>query len=260
MKQHALSAAFPSMPDHDFDALVDDIKKHGLREPVIVFDGMVLDGWHRYRACEAAGKKCVTQKFEGGDPIAFVLSRNLHRRHLTGSQRAAAIVEAMEWRAPGGKPEPGSGCSESEMARAADVSDRTIRHAKVAHEAGLGEAVKEGKVSAKAAAEVAGLPQPDRKRAVRAIESGKPIQKPEAEDSPLEKARCEIEELKEALSEAREDLERLSAIESGEQGDLIKRLQAELRAVKSKRDDVMRENVELRNQIKILQRQGKRAA
>lgn len=274
LQQHALSALCPPMPDEDFASLVEDIKKNGQKEAVILLDGKVLDGWHRYRACLKVGVKCVTAKHDGSNALDFVLSRNLHRRHLTGSQRASLIVAANEWRERGRKPEPGSGSGKSEpgsgfpdlsltteqMAEAADVSTRTIEQAKVADRIGLGDAVLEGKVSVKAAAEVAKLPPKKREKAVAAIKAGKSIATPNAEPTALEKARCEIEELREALATAKDDIERLSAIEAGEQGDLIKRLQAELRAVKAKRDDVMRENNQLRAQIKILERQARKAA
>jgi hypothetical protein len=86
--------------------------------------------------------------------VAFVKSRNLHRRHMTGSQRALVVVACSEWVANGSRatPEPGSGVSEKQMA--ADVSERMIRLAKVvAAEASpeVVEAVKAGEMSLKAA-------------------------------------------------------------------------------------------------------------
>lgn len=277
MKQHPLSAAFPSLPEEDFAALVADIKAHGQREAVIVFEGMILDGWNRYRACEQARVKCVTVKHDGSDPVAFVLSRNLHRRHLTASQRAAAVVLATDWRQrgrpekpePGAdpkKPEPGSGfSSEAEMAAAADVTDRTIRQVKTAQRAGLGEAVRDGKLSAKQAAEVAKLPPKKRERAVAAIERGeKPIVKKPSSDpraaGPEEALKARVAELEDKLAEAADEIERLSAVEQGEEAALIQRLQSELRTVKAKRDESMRECVELKRQVKMLERQVKRAA
>ena len=55
MKQHPLSAAFPAMDAEEFSELVEDVRKNGLRTPILIMDGMVLDGWHRYTACRAAG-------------------------------------------------------------------------------------------------------------------------------------------------------------------------------------------------------------
>jgi hypothetical protein len=65
--------------------------------------------------------------------VAFVKSRNLRLRRMTASQQALAVVACSEWVANGSRstPEPGSGVSEKQMAAEADVSDRTIRLAKV---------------------------------------------------------------------------------------------------------------------------------
>lgn len=275
MKQHPLSAAFPSMPDSEMDSLVEDIKKHGLREPVIVFDGMVLDGWHRYRACEAAGKKCVTQKFEGGDPVAFVLSRNLHRRHLTGSQRASAVVSATNWRPLGDQSRsvPGTDRTTAEMAKEAEVSASTIEHAKAAHQAGLGDAVREGVVSAKAAAEVAKLSPKKREKAVEAIERGEKPQgtKPEKKkdfEALYTKAVEERDEAREGLVEitqtARELEDRLSALEckdpDEQQKEILRlkqhaaKLEAEISRLTRARNDCQTKCNELIRQVKSLER------
>jgi uncharacterized coiled-coil protein SlyX len=277
--QHPLSAAFPSMPEDEFDALVQDLKENGQREAVILFEGKVLDGWHRYRACDVARVKCVTQQHDGSNPVAFVLSRNLRRRHLTASQRAAAVVAAQGWNArganqhgasaPGAQPRGSAPGAQpptvAELAEMAEVSPRTIEQVKTAQRAGLGEAVRDGTVSAKQAADVAKLPPKKRERAVAAIERGeKPdVKKPSSDPraaGPEEALKARVAELEEKLAEAADEIERLSAVEQGEEAALIQRLQSELRTVKAKRDDVMRENVELRKQVKILERQVKRAA
>jgi len=107
----------------------------------------------RYLACRACGRVPITVDLKAGiDPIAFVKSRNLHRRHLTGSQRAAAEVRCGEWATAGNQPNMEPGSTLAGMAKAADVSIKTIQHAKAAHSAGLGEAVRDGKITAKAAA------------------------------------------------------------------------------------------------------------
>ena len=155
-QQHPLSAAFPAMPAMHLDYLAKDIAEHGLHIAITLFDGMILDGWHRYQACQVAG---VSPRFEslseGADPVAFVRSRNLHRRDLTPSQRAAAVVACSEWARTGRPTEKGDHgslfMSKKEMAEAADVSVKTIQRAKAAHIAGLGEQVRDGIITAKAA-------------------------------------------------------------------------------------------------------------
>lgn len=160
--RHPLSAAFPSMGDDELAALATDIKAHGLRQPIVLLGGEVLDGWHRYSACLLVGFEPEFVEFEGEDPFAFVISQNLHRRQLTSSQRAASIVACSEWRGLGANQHNrGSAPSAEALADAAEVSVRTIEHAKAATVAGLGDAVRDGKVSAKRAAEISKLPKED---------------------------------------------------------------------------------------------------
>lgn len=91
---HPAADLFPLMDEagDDFIALVADVEQHGLRQPIAVLDGRILDGRNRLRACRLAG---VAPQFttlpHDTDPIPFVLSLNLHRRHLTREQRAALV-------------------------------------------------------------------------------------------------------------------------------------------------------------------------
>ena len=99
MKFHEIADLFPLIDGDEFQLLCDDIKKEGLNHPVILLDDEILDGRNRYRACVKVGIEPKYEKFEGDDPLAFVLSENLHRRHLTASQRAALAAEVanMTW-------------------------------------------------------------------------------------------------------------------------------------------------------------------
>jgi hypothetical protein len=157
LTRHPLSKAFPSMSESDHAALTADIASNGQIDPITIYQDEVLDGWHRYQSCLELGKDpCFVNLAADIDPVAFVISRNMHRRHLTGSQRAAAVVSCSEW-ATVGKPkanmEPGS--TLKEMAKAADVSEKTIQQAKTAVSAGLGDKVRDGELSVKKAAEIA---------------------------------------------------------------------------------------------------------
>lgn len=288
LRQHPLSAAFPAMSDDDIAVLADDIKANGLLEPAILFEGMVLDGWHRYRACKLAGVKFVTQPFGAGDPADFVLSRNLHRRHLSASQRAAAIVAARDWRPHGDqKTTMGNFAHRSqadqqttirkiadrttaEMAKEADVSARTIKSAKAAHRAGLGEEVKEGRVTASAAAEVAKLPPGKREEAVDAIKRGvkpTPLAKSAKTKAPAdlqrlyEVTKAELDEAKDALADAADTIRELDAkvraleiTDPTEQQKEILRLERENAALKRSRNEFQTKSNELIQQVKILKR------
>lgn len=96
MKIHPLALLIPPMSPDELEKLTEDIRQHGLLESIVTFDGQILDGRHRAQACEAAGVEPRFEEFVGGDPsVAFVLSKNLHRRHLTSAQKAAIAVEAL---------------------------------------------------------------------------------------------------------------------------------------------------------------------
>lgn len=93
---HSAAGLFPLMSEAELKELADDIQKHGLREPIVTYRGMVLDGRNRLAACRQVNVEPRFVEWDGhGSPVAFVLSRNLHRRHLTQSQRAAIAAEAL---------------------------------------------------------------------------------------------------------------------------------------------------------------------
>ena len=94
---HPVSEIFPLMQGEQYDKLVQDIRDNGLRQPIWLYEGQIIDGRNRYRACLDADVKLQWHEWQGeGSLIQFVVSLNLHRRHLTSSQRAAAAAEALE--------------------------------------------------------------------------------------------------------------------------------------------------------------------
>lgn len=94
---HPLCTLFPRMSGGEFASLASDIKANGLRNPITLLDGMILDGGNRYRACLEAGIDPVFARFEGGNIVSFVLSANLHRRHMSAGQQAAIVASAQDW-------------------------------------------------------------------------------------------------------------------------------------------------------------------
>ena len=95
MKTHKLAAYFPILEGEEFDLLVEDIKKNGQIEPIITYLGEVLDGWNRYRACEVLGIDPLTKEYDGDDPLSYVISANIRRRHMDVSQRAMLATEML---------------------------------------------------------------------------------------------------------------------------------------------------------------------
>ena len=90
---HPAADVFPPMDDDEFDALVKDIEEHGQREPITLLDGQILDGRNRYRALRQLDIEPRYVHWQSdGDPNAYVISKNIHRRHLTASQRAMLVA------------------------------------------------------------------------------------------------------------------------------------------------------------------------
>lgn len=97
---HPVANLFPLIDGPEFDALVSDIAANGLHEPIWLHstENSIIDGRNRYRACLSAGVAPAFRRWDGvGSLTHFVLSLNLHRRHLTSSQRAAVAVEVLPW-------------------------------------------------------------------------------------------------------------------------------------------------------------------
>jgi len=262
--QHPLSAAFPAMSADDLESLTNDITTHGQREPGVLYEGQVLDGWHRYQACEAAGAEFVAVEFIDADPVAFVISRNAHRRHLTASQRAAAVVMCAEWVKSGTNQHTKTGGeaaspppkSNKELATAAGTTVRTVQQAKRAVEAGLGDAVRDGQMSAEAAVAVAKGEAPKAKNTPPRAPDRKP-ETPEpsqlktgqgAHDGPtLDEI---VDEQEQVIRERDAQIAALSADDKGEellkQIKLTQHYQREIGMEQDKNARLMKERDELR--------------
>lgn len=105
MKFHPLSEPYPLMEGEAYDLLREDIRRHGLNEPIVRYQGAILDGRNRYRACKDSGTVLRFADFKGteAEAAAFVESANEHRRHLTADwlaqkrqERIARVVESRQ--------------------------------------------------------------------------------------------------------------------------------------------------------------------
>src|SRR5262249_42808299 len=88
---HPFADIFPRLKDINpeaYKAFVEDIKEREQQEYVVTYEDKVLDGRNRMDACQELGKPLKFRPYIGNDPVGFVLSANLHRRHLNESQRA----------------------------------------------------------------------------------------------------------------------------------------------------------------------------
>jgi hypothetical protein len=120
---------------------------------------MILDGRNRYRACLEAGVEPIFLPYQGDDPVAYVLSLNLHRRHLNESQRAMVAGRVATLQA--GRPQENTAIAVIKQDKAAallNVSIDSIQRARTVLDKGapeLEKAVMAKVVSVSAAADVA---------------------------------------------------------------------------------------------------------
>lgn len=190
MKAHPAAEIFPLLEGDELAALAADIKEHGQRVPIVTHEGRILDGRNRWRACEIAGVEPVTEEWDGagGSPTWWVLSVNLHRRHLDKSQAAIAAAKAkplLEAEAKarmlaGKKADPTTNSSEGgESAHLAGqmfgVGGTSVKLAEKVLKTGSPElvrAVEQGKVAVSAAAKLAARPAAEQKAVLAKIEAG----------------------------------------------------------------------------------------
>ncbi|WOC17403.1 hypothetical protein MP213Fo_29160 [Pseudochrobactrum sp. MP213Fo] len=148
---HPLADLFPMIAEAERTMLADDITAHGQHEPILLLEGMVLDGRNRQWACIHAGIKPVYEDYSGTDPLNFVLSKNLHRRHLTESQRALVAASIVDWERGVNQNTAGAANLQTRTAAAKlSISERAVHSAKRIHEHGSPEllaAIREGRVS-----------------------------------------------------------------------------------------------------------------
>jgi ParB-like nuclease domain len=162
LKPHPLAECFPMLPDSELQELADDIKANGLRQNIIVYEGKILDGRNRYAACQIAGiqSENFITLYEGSDPIGFVISANLIRRHLGVGTRAIIAAE-LATATVGGDHSTNStnGVSVAQVAKQMDIGTTSIGTARRILKADQEVAadVKAGKISLNEGAKRAGV-------------------------------------------------------------------------------------------------------
>ena len=173
---HPFAALFPLVEAEGIADLAADIRTNGLNEKIVIFGDLaapsILDGRNRCAALRAAGlvdppdAGRVSQiaryfRFFGpgeGSPLAFVISRNLMRRHLTDSQRAMSAARIATFKPGNPAHVRDSGMTQAEAAAALKISERAVQKARVVIEHGgddLANRVARGGVRVSAAETVA---------------------------------------------------------------------------------------------------------
>jgi ParB-like chromosome segregation protein Spo0J len=172
-KPHPLAETVPSMTDEEYRELVADIKKNGLREPITLYQDMILDGRHRYKACNETGVTAKYGLFEGTEAKAraFVISKNYHRRMVTAEKKRERIAELLK-----AQPE----ASDREIAKQAKVDHKTVGAVRSKKEA-TGE-----------------IPQLEKRKGRDGKTRNKPKAKAKAETKAEAKAKAEAKEKRDA--------------------------------------------------------------
>ena len=197
---HEYARLFPMLGEQEIQDLADDIAAHGLRTPIVIdADGKILDGRNRAAACTIAGVKPTFEPFVGSDEekLAFVISANIHRRHLDSSQRASVAAKLKpiyeqqaakrQQRKPKSvvenfPPQTEQGKARDKAGAAMNVSGKLVDMAEKVQKKAVPElvaAVDRGEVAVSAAAVVADMPAEKQKALV--TEGPKAVRKAAAE-------------------------------------------------------------------------------
>jgi hypothetical protein len=82
LEPHNVTGIVPEFEGPGFEAFKKDIEAKGLLEPIVLFQGKILDGRARYRACKELGLPVIARKWEGGmDPTCYISAVNRLRTH-----------------------------------------------------------------------------------------------------------------------------------------------------------------------------------
>lgn len=167
MEYHELANIFPMMSESEIQELGNDIKENGQQESIIVYEDKILDGRNRFQACQIAEVLPIYEDYQGDDPLSFVISLNLKRRHLSESQKAMVAQSIANLGV--GKPNRANlpdNVSLEDAAEMMNVSRRTTVTARKVAEEGqpeIKQAVEAGKLTVSAAKDLIALPAEEQK-------------------------------------------------------------------------------------------------
>lgn len=170
LEVHPFAEKFPLMSDTEFQGLVDDIREHGLREKIKIHQGKIIDGRNRESACYLLGIIPEYEEWSGtGSLIDYIISVNLHRRHLSVEQKAMLGAELAEMK-KGYNTSTDGLLSQADAAKLLNVSVSSIQRAKKIINAGvteLPEKVRSGEISLAQAERIAKEPKTKQMRLIR---------------------------------------------------------------------------------------------
>jgi hypothetical protein len=143
---HPAANLFPLMTEEEYEGLKQDIAENGQREDIVVWCGKLIDGRNRLRACEELQRQpSIAELDEDQDPWKYVISHNLHRRHLTTTQRSAVAGKLATLKRGGDRKSDefkvSKDTSIADAAKLMNVSEVSVKRAKQVIEHGSKELV-----------------------------------------------------------------------------------------------------------------------
>ena len=202
---HPFANLFPLIEGGEFGEFCAGLQKAGrLHDKIVLFEGKILDGRNRQRGCDATGVIAHYRTFNPeaeGDPLAYVVAKNLDRRHLDINQRAMIAADMARLGqgertdlSPRGEMLPPEK-SQAERAEIVRVGKRTVERAEyVADHAApeVADAVRAGDLPVKTAADLAELP----------VETQQQIVRETPKEKLADRARAEVKKAKRGTREA----------------------------------------------------------
>jgi ParB/Sulfiredoxin domain len=167
---HPIANIFPLMTGDEFNRFKEDIKARKQQEPIIIYQEKILDGRNRYNACKELRLTPDIKPYDGYDPLGFVLSANLHRRHLNESQRSMIAAKLSSLKL-GANQHTKEGPSIEEASKRLNVGKASVERARKVIDDGdpeLVKAVEQNKVRVSAAATKLLSKTPDEQRKILA--------------------------------------------------------------------------------------------
>jgi ParB-like chromosome segregation protein Spo0J len=243
---HPVASLFPILEGKDYEELKKSIEQHGQEKPIILQNGVVIDGRTRLTIVLELGQFPYCKEYDSKLPVEeYILIENLFRRHLTDDQRMMITTQVMlrketeaaqarrqEAGKAHGKSRPKVGAKSTQAIRQPKVSEKIAAAAKgtdyqarqaiavMDNAPDLVEPVKKGKVRLR-----------DAHKEVHRRRTSKPAPKPESKPKPAPPAFDEAAMDKQIENQTTEVLKCFKACPKDERPEFARRYYAALDVV-----------------------------
>jgi hypothetical protein len=135
LKYHPLCEIFPKLEGAALTSFKEDIRNNTQRMPVMLYKGEVLDGRNRVEACRELFRDVICEDLpDHTNPVAYVISANLARRHLNETQRALIAAKLITTKLGDNQHKGGTVITTANAAKMLNVSETLVKTAKAVQE------------------------------------------------------------------------------------------------------------------------------